>query len=154
MSAKRTRIWKHVDGQGQTSSFLFAIFKSCLVAIVDFEYLSDCMKTGLCCKSIKQNVPVIKKFIELDPRGAYFGQIDMFNAFDMALADDDDMRAKLYAKATPEMEHAEEVVRLTVYKLRVVFSYLRIAYDNGFDDEHELMLNDAPAMTMRNALTH
>ena len=104
----------------------------------DFEHPSDCMKTGLCCKSINKHVAVVEKFIELNPRGAYFGQIDMFNAFDMALADDDDMRSKLYAKATPEMEHAEEVVRLTVYKLRVVFSHLRIAYDNGFDDEHEL----------------
>ena len=32
----------------------------------------------------------------------------------------------------------------------------RVARDQRpeFDDEHELMLNDAPAMTMRNALTH
>ena len=46
------------------------------------------------------------------------------------------MRSDMYSHATPQMDHADETVKLAVYKHRVILAHLRCIFDTGPAPDH------------------
>ena len=134
----RTTVWKHNSGQDATVVAISNVFGPILqqiTAIGTHIYDSTCMKTGTNVQLLLKNSFALLPFIQLDPKGGYFGQLDMVAGMEMAFEKTDDaeetLRGQIYAKADLHMEHGDEAIKLTIFKIRVMLAHMRLIFDSG-----------------------
>ena len=86
-------------------------------------------KTGIDLDALHENQEILAAYLAIGSRGGYVAQNDCMEAMTRALDEDKDMKGKMFAHATLEMDHASETIKLTVYKHRVMLAHLRLQYD-------------------------
>ena len=127
----RTQCWLHVDGVAATVSSIEAVLSANINAILDPEslYGSDNMQSGIDMEALRQQAPLLQGLLELDPRGGYLAQTHVNQALTQAVVSANKWE-KVESKTVPGMADGD-VIQVLAYKIRVMLSHTRNAYDNS-----------------------
>jgi hypothetical protein len=125
---QRSSCWKHPDGQAATLDALTdAVAKHAdhLTSNTTDIYDSTDFKVGIDVVKLKASEPVILELVQLDTRGGFFSQGDLVAAV-LAAIQPGSFASAMAAKRMP----MDELVTIMCYKLRVMLSHVRYAFDS------------------------
>ena len=129
---KRVRNFEHVEGREATARHIANILLPFVETIVQENvniYSSTDFKVHVNTNLLVHYSELACDFLELDPRGAHFGQLVMQDAVRKAISDAD-LQPKLLANTLALGKPIEEVVAIIAYKLRVLLAHYRLKYDS------------------------
>ena len=92
-------------------------------------YPSSCMKTKMCCDTLKRFESLLASLMGIDPTGAFFKQSHVAAAIKTGLSKTD-MIALNASGMTKYNLPPQETVDLLAYKLRVMASHCRLLHDS------------------------
>ena len=137
---KRTSCWQHHNGKDATIAQLGEVLGKNIDCICDKGVgICDSIQFkhgGYDEDALMASSALIGDLLCLDPRGGIFKQSDMMAALESVITSE--QRARLFDHATMEMQDTKEAMLLTIYKIRVMLSQVRAAYDDGRSDDSKL----------------
>ena len=113
------------------------LFAGMLARVGPLVYPSLEWRSGICSKSLQENLPLIDALVEVDPRGGLFAQGTVMQALFVVLHSSEEMWTQFQETCLTAVGCSGDAVgclKLQAYKLRVMMAHIRLKFDARTSD--------------------